>query len=146
MALSVGFWTYPEDRNRYDLVAVITLVVVLRGHDLPDDSVTVLPDADRETAFPLVVKVITEIWSLFQLVEESARSLDQPVRLGILTPEAPQIFLGLRRQRYFVSLCRGKVLPARAFFLALLSRSTSRGSSLISLVIRCPTAPGSGTG
>ncbi|MGH3281003.1 MAG: hypothetical protein ACRDNW_17980 [Trebonia sp.] len=62
--MSVGFRSYPEDRNRYDLVVVIALVIVFRRHDLPDDSVTVLPDVDREATFPLVMEVITKIRSL----------------------------------------------------------------------------------
>jgi hypothetical protein len=140
----VGLRADAQNHDLRNLITGIAFVVLDWRHDLPDDPIPIAPCVNSETALPLRLQGVTQVGCSLQAVEQAAWPLDLTVGPRVLVPEAPQVRPGLGCQGYFVSLCRGKVLPARAFFLALLSRSTSAGSALISSVIRRPTARASG--
>ena len=136
----IGLWPDAENDDLYNLIAWVAFVVLNRRQLLPDHPISIASDVNRETALPFPFQGIAQVRRPLQVVEQAPWALDLPVSLRIATLKFPQVFPCFRRQGYFVSLCRGKVLPALAFLLALLRRSISAGSALISSVIRCPTA------
>jgi hypothetical protein len=144
VTLHIGLWPDTENDDRHNLIAWVAFVVFNRRQYLPDHPVSVASDVNSETAFPFPFERVADVGRVLQGVEQSPWALDLPVSLRITLLKLPQVFACFGRQRNFVSLCRGKVLPARAFFLAVLRRSISAGSALISSVIRWPTARTSG--
>jgi hypothetical protein len=62
MTLQIGLRAYAQDHDRHDLVTGLSLVVLNRGNDLPDDAVAIAADVDGEAAFPLPVQWVSEVW------------------------------------------------------------------------------------
>jgi len=105
VTLQVGLRTHAQDHDWHNLVTGLTLIVLNRGHDLPDDAVAIAAGMNGEAAFPFPLQGVSEVWRqgvsevwrVLQLIEQAPIALDLPMSLRIVPFQPAKIVPGFRR-------------------------------------------------
>lgn len=84
MTLQIGLRADAQDHDWHNLVTGLTLIVLNRGDDLPDDAVAITADMDSEATLPLGLQRISEVRGLLQLIEQAPTALDLPMGLRVV--------------------------------------------------------------